>query len=249
MKKININNFNYLTKNLNILFYKFKYISNNKEKYKYFNYFNKKYNYKKLNKIIINISNIIKIKILNLSFQKYYYKKNNIKKIINNKYKKNKKLYIKTILVHLDKCYIYIFIYLKLNNINKLSFIEINFKISNFNKNNPLKLLNYLINIFNEDLIIIDYKIRGIIKNKKKYIELRKKKISSIKNYINKKIKKMYDILDVNIYQEYIFYTKMTIKKINISKYIFKKNKKIKNKKKIYNIILNEIKNIFYNKK
>lgn len=65
-----------------------------------------------------------------------------------------------------------------------------------------LKALNYLINSFSSDIAIIDYRVRGFtrdINGKKLYID---HKINSIQNYIRPDTRELYQMIDVNVYQE-----------------------------------------------
>ncbi len=227
-KKKIIYKFNNISKILNICIYKIYYISKNNKNI--INYINKKY---KFNKIFKKISLIINDNILNI------YKKN---KKLNNNNIKYKKYTINFSIIYLNNSHIYIYIYnyLKKNILN----IKIDIEIYTYNLITPLKTIDYLISIFKPNLIIIDYKIRGYIKKKNK-----NKKINSIQKYISTKNKKIYDIFDINIYNENIFQTKMIIKKININKNIINlKKKKYNKKKKIYiiKLIWKKIKKICY---
>src|SRR3546814_3433056 len=76
----------------------------------------------------------------------------------------------------------------------------------------PLKALNYLIESFESDIVIADYRVRGFtrdIKGKKHYID---HKINSIQDFLAKNIKTRFEMFDVNVYQENIHHTKMPLK-------------------------------------
>jgi S-adenosylmethionine decarboxylase len=67
----------------------------------------------------------------------------------------------------------------------------------------------------------MDYRVRGFTRDKggrKHYID---HKINSIQNFISEKTKAMYQIVDVNVYQENIFHTKMILKNFNLDNYLF----------------------------
>src|SRR3546814_7854250 len=69
----------------------------------------------------------------------------------------------------------------------------------------PLKALNYLIESFESDIVIADYRVRGFtrdIKGKKHYID---HKINSIQDFLAKNIKTRFEMFDVNVYQENIY--------------------------------------------
>ncbi len=248
-KKNKIYNSDNLIKNLNLYIYKIYYINFIKNKKIIFNYFKKKYNKIKIKNIIKKILKIINYKIINLYIKKNNFKKINIIILIKKIKKKNNKN--NNIISNINKNYIFINIYQENNFKKNIIIIKIDINIYIYGSTTVLKLINYLISKFKSDLIIIDYKIRGFsinIKNKKIFID---NKINSIQNFISKKNKNIYDLIDINIYNENIFYTKMIKKKININKnilYIKKLNLNKKKKKKIIKIIWKEIKEIYYRK-
>src|SRR3546814_19638448 len=82
----------------------------------------------------------------------------------------------------------------------------------------PLKALNYLIESFESDIVIADYRVRGFtrdIKGKKHYID---HKINSIQDFLAKNIKTRFEMFDVNVYQENIYHTKMHLKDIALDR-------------------------------
>ena len=85
----------------------------------------------------------------------------------------------------------------------------------------PLKALNFLIHSFDSDIVIIDYRVRGFtrdVNGTKYFIE---HKINSIQNYISRSTKNRYQMIDVNVYQENIFHTKMMLKEFDLDDYLF----------------------------
>jgi S-adenosylmethionine decarboxylase len=59
-------------------------------------------------------------------------------------------------------------------------------------------------------------------------------KINSIQNYISSKTRNLYQMIDVNVYQENIFHTKMLLKEFDLDNYLFGTTKKeLKNKDKV----------------
>jgi len=45
--------------------------------------------------------------------------------------------------------------------------------------------------------------------------------INSIQNFMSQDIKALYDMMDVNVYQENIFHTKMKLKAFDLNNYLF----------------------------
>ena len=84
-----------------------------------------------------------------------------------------------------------------------------------------LRALNYLIHKFESDIVIIDYRVRGFtrdVKGTKHYID---HKINSVQNFVDKQTLARYQAMDVNVYQENIFHTKMMLKDSNLDNYLF----------------------------
>src|SRR5690606_28795353 len=75
----------------------------------------------------------------------------------------------------------------------------------------PLKALNYLIHSFDSDIVTVDYRVRGFTRDVdgvKHYID---HKINSIQNYLSDDTRNDYQMIDVNVYQENTFHTKMLL--------------------------------------
>ncbi|MDP4172002.1 MAG: S-adenosylmethionine decarboxylase, partial [Bacillota bacterium] len=75
--------------------------------------------------------------------------------------------------------------------------------------------------------------------------------ISSIQNYIPHDIKDLFDMIDVNVYQENIFHTKCKLKEFDINNYLFGYTKDKLNPDELEEIterLLTEMDEIFYAK-
>ncbi|HPG92213.1 MAG TPA: S-adenosylmethionine decarboxylase, partial [Clostridia bacterium] len=86
----------------------------------------------------------------------------------------------------------------------------------------PLSTLDFLLGSFDSDIITLDYKVRGFTRDvygNKLFID---HKITSIRDYIDKKTMQKYDAIDINVFQSNIFHTKMLIKDIDLQNYLFK---------------------------
>jgi len=85
----------------------------------------------------------------------------------------------------------------------------------------PLKALNYLIHSFESDIVIMDYRVRGFtrdVRGRKHFID---HKINSIQNFLSRDTRERYQMIDVNVYQENIFHTKMRLKNLSLDDYLF----------------------------
>jgi S-adenosylmethionine decarboxylase len=85
----------------------------------------------------------------------------------------------------------------------------------------PLKALNYLIHALDSDIVTVDYRVRGFTRDvdgNKHYID---HDINSIQNYLTEDTRNAYQMIDVNVYQENTFHTKMLLKDFELDNYLF----------------------------
>jgi S-adenosylmethionine decarboxylase len=67
----------------------------------------------------------------------------------------------------------------------------------------------------------MDYRVRGFtrdVNGKKHFID---HKINSIQNFLARDTRERYQMIDVNVYQENIFHTKMVLKEFDLDSYLF----------------------------
>jgi S-adenosylmethionine decarboxylase len=152
------------------------------------------------------------------------------------------------VVAHLDKSHITVHTYPESHPDKGISTFRADIDVSTCGEISPLKALNYLINSFSSDIAIIDYRVRGFtrdISGKKLYID---HKINSIQNYIRPDTRELYQMVDVNVYQENIFHTKMILKEFDMDNYLFgtaKKELLPGEKKKIKQRLKKEMSEIF----
>jgi S-adenosylmethionine decarboxylase len=95
----------------------------------------------------------------------------------------------------------------------------------------------------------MDYRVRGFTRDvygNKHYID---HDIHSIQNYIARDTKERYQMIDVNVYQEKIFHTKMRLKELELDNYLFgidKKDLSEVDRQKIESRLEHEMLEIFY---
>ncbi|MBA1332898.1 S-adenosylmethionine decarboxylase, partial [Candidatus Endoriftia persephone str. Guaymas] len=125
------------------------------------------------------------------------------------------------VVAHLDKSHITVHTYPESHPENSISTFRVDIDVSTCGRISPLKALNYLIHSFESDIVIMDYRVRGFTRDvggKKHYID---HKINSIQNYLARDTKNRYQMMDVNVYQENIFHTKMILKEFDLDGYLF----------------------------
>jgi len=104
---------------------------------------------------------------------------------------------------------------------NGISTFRVDVDVSTCGVISPLRALNYLIHSFDSDIVTIDYRVRGMTRDldgTKHYID---HDINSIQNFLTEDTQNAYQMIDVNVYQENIFHTKMLLKDFDIDNYLF----------------------------
>uniref|UniRef100_UPI0008D8E9BB adenosylmethionine decarboxylase n=1 Tax=Leptotrichia massiliensis TaxID=1852388 RepID=UPI0008D8E9BB len=247
--KIKLYGFNNLTKTLSFNIYDICYAETEREQKDYIAYIDEQYNSERLTKILIRVAEMIGAQVLNISKQDYEpqgasvnvliaeerISPKNIDKSCNqgkpffeeigidsqSMKKGNTSQDTDTVHAHLDKSHITVHTFPEYHPDNSISTFRVDIDIATCGEISPLNTLNYLIDSFDSDIITIDYRIRGFtrdISGKKFFTD---HNITSIQDYIELEKLKIYDAIDVNVYQSNIFHTKMLIKEIRLQNYLF----------------------------
>ncbi|HOQ00740.1 MAG TPA: adenosylmethionine decarboxylase [Acetivibrio clariflavus] len=266
LKKLKLYGFNNLTKTLSFNIYDICYAKTPEDRKGYIEYIDEQYNAERLTKILTNVSNIIGANILNISSQDYEPQGASVTMLIceeeiNNSHNHEQNHsddpnqvespgpVPETVLAHLDKSHITVHTYPESHPDDGISTFRADIDVSTCGRISPLKALNFLIHSFESDIITIDYRVRGFtrdVEGKKLFID---HKINSIQNYIDTETKDQYHIVDVNVYQENIFHTKMLIKNLDLDNYLFgvsKKDLHPSERRKIKQKLKKEMTEIFY---
>lgn len=231
--KIQLYGFNNLTKTLSFNIYDICYAKTDREKKDYIAYIDEQYNSERLTNILCGVTDIIGACVLNISKQDYDPEGASVTILISEESVPPAHIdascnqgfgFLKpkdTVVAHLDKSHVTVHTYPEFHPNNEISSFRVDIDVSTCGKITPLTALDYLIGCFDSDVISMDYRIRGFtrdIDGKKYYKD---HEINSIQNYIDPKTLKKYDAIDVNVYQSNIFHTKMMLKEIKLSDYLF----------------------------
>lgn len=263
LKKLKLYGFNNLTKTLSFNLYDICYAMNPEQRKEYIEYIDEVYNAERLSKILSDVSEIIGATILNIANQDYDPQGASVTMLVAENTPINPApetsyhaeespvLSPEAIVGHLNKSHITVHTYPESHPYEGISTFRADIDVSTCGRISPLKALNYLITSFEPDIANIDYRVRGFtrdVKGTKYYID---HKINSIQNFINKQIRHKYQMIDVNVYQENIFHTKMFLKDFDLDNYLFgirEKDLPPDENKKIRNKIKREMLEIFYSK-
>lgn len=262
-KKLKLYGFNNLTKTLSFNLYDICYALTPEQHQKYIEYIDEEYNADRLVNILTEVANIIGANILNIANQDYDPQGASVTMLVaeNEVINDDEAITVEdiespgpssdAIIGHLDKSHITVHTYPENHPDKGISTFRADIDVSTCGHISPLKALNFLITSFEPDIAIIDYRVRGFtrdVSGKKYYLD---HKINSIQNFMSPQTRDMYLMIDVNVYQENIFHTKMLLKEFDLNHYLFgtdKKNLLPRERTKIKNKIKKEMLEIYYGK-
>lgn len=246
IKKLKLYGFNNLTKSLSFNMYDICYAKTPEHRREYIEYIDEQYNAQRLTAILTEVANIIGANILNIAKQDYEPQGASVTMLIS---EEPVEPMSDAVVCHLDKSHITVHTYPESHPEKGISTFRADIDVSTCGKISPLKALNYLLEQFCSDIVSIDYRVRGFtrdVNGRKLFID---HKINSIQNYIDAKKRSEYQMIDVNVYQENIFHTKMLLKEFDLDNYLFgtPKNELTTNeKRKIKQSLKKEMAEIFY---
>lgn len=229
MEKIRLHGFNNLTKTLSFNIYDICYAKTAQEKRKYIEYIDEEYSAERLTKILKEVTKIIGANILNIASQDYDPQGASVTILISEEEtginsdttESPGPLPKNSVVGHLDKSHITVHTYPESHPDDGISTFRADIDVSTCGVISPLKALNFLIHSFDSDIVTVDYRVRGFtrdVEGNKLYID---HTINSIQNYLTEDTKNDYEKIDVNVYQENIFHTKMLLKKFDLDNYLF----------------------------
>jgi S-adenosylmethionine decarboxylase len=243
LKKLKLESFNNLTKTLSFNIYDICYAPSEAARNEYIRYIDEVYNARRLTQILTEVSQIIGANVLNIAHQDYDPQGASVTMLISElpiqeeplnpeapgplradaeSDQSNLELPIKdSVVAHLDKSHVTVHTYPESHPENGIATFRADIDVSTCGKISPLRALNYLIHSFDSDIVIIDYRVRGFtrdVKGTKHYID---HKINSVQNFVDKNTLTRYQAIDVNVYQENIFHTKMMLKDTRLDNYLF----------------------------
>jgi len=227
--KLQLKDFNNLTKTLSFNIYDICYAATPKQRSEYIEYIDEQYDAERLTNILKDVSNIIGATILNIARQDYDPQGASVTMLIAEQELSNSTISSsespgplpEAVVAHLDKSHLTVHTYPESHPENGISTFRADIDVSTCGRVSPLKALNYLIHSFDSDIVTMDYRVRGFTRDiygNKHYID---HEINSIQNFISQDTKQRYQMIDVNVYQENLFHTKMMLTDYRLDDYLF----------------------------
>ncbi|WP_258867935.1 adenosylmethionine decarboxylase [Alkalilimnicola ehrlichii] len=228
--KLKLHGFNNLTKSLSFNIYDVCYAKTAEQRQAYIEYIDEVYNAERLTQILSQVADIIGANILNIARQDYEPQGASVTILIAEEELVEESEVDadpapgplpETVLAHLDKSHITVHTYPESHPDHGVSTFRADIDVSTCGVISPLKALNYLIHSFDSDIVTVDYRVRGFtrdVEGRKHFID---HEINSIQNYMSEDTKQQYRMIDVNVYQEHLFHTKMMLKELELDNYLF----------------------------
>jgi len=244
--------FNNLTKSLSFNIYDICYARTKQHQQEYIEYIDEAYNAERLTAILTEVAGIIGANILNVARQDYDPQGASVTMLISEGHHDGLHTPSKhSVVSHLDKSHITVHTYPENHPDAGISTFRADIDVSTCGRISPLKALNYLIKSFESDIVVMDYRVRGFTRNVRGMKHFIDHNVDSIQNFIASDVKERYQMVDVNVYQEYIFHTKMRLKEMDLDQYLFGEGASElppRDAKKIRERVNHEIMEIFYGK-
>ena len=242
-EKLKLYGFNNLTKSLSFNIYDICYAKTPREQQDYIKYIDAQYNSERLTKILYRVTEMIGAKVLSVSKQDYEPQGASVtfliaeeaavvsgkKKPLNcaevlqdiQETEESSLLQGETVVAHLDKSHVTVHTYPEFHPETSIATFRVDIDVATCGEITPLKTLDYLIGMFDSDIITMDYRVRGFTRNMAGRKLFMDHHMTSIQNFINKDTLDRYDAVDINIYQANLFHTKMLIKELDLKNYLF----------------------------
>lgn len=223
---IKLDGFNNLTKSLSFNIYDICYARSRESQIRYLEYVDEEYNSARLEAITEEVTRIIRAKLVQVSTQDYDPRGASVVALLNEDHPDayaGPALTVPapSLLGHLDKSHIAIHTYPEYHQLSGIATFRVDIDIATCGMISPLKALHYLLESFDSDVVIIDYRVRGFTRDQRGRKLFIDHDIGSIQDYISDDFLEAYTAYDVNIVSDNNFHTKMRKKELVLKDYFF----------------------------
>jgi S-adenosylmethionine decarboxylase len=224
MKEITLFGFNNLTKSLSFSLYKLHYIGNQPDAYNKF--IKERYNADKLNSVLTKICHAIGGNVLNIAKQDYQPQGASVTLMISEESQAQPVAMAvnESIIAHLDKSHLCIHTYPDDAPQEGIAIFRADIELSTCGIISPLKVLNHVIEAFNADVIDIDYRVRGMTRDRQGRKLFNIDKLNNISDFLCPEITKRYNISEHYFREQNLFHSKLCRNKITLDDYFFEAN-------------------------
>lgn len=215
MTKISLHGFNNLTKSLSFSLYKVDYLNEKRVHNDYNTYINSRYSANNLNTLLTKICHAIGGNVLNIAKQDYHPHGASVTLMISEEAQAD------SLVAHLDKSHLCIHTYPDDNPQGNIAIFRADIDLSTCGVISPLEVINYVIDELNADVVDIDYRIRGMTRNRAGEKLFNVDSINRISDFLSPEIINRYNINDHNFSKQNLFHTKLNKKSIELSDHTF----------------------------
>lgn len=222
--KLKLYGFNNLTKSLSFNIYDICYAKSEREQRDYIAYIDEQYNSERLTNIMYQLSDMIGAQVLSVSKQDYDPQGASVTILISDQGMRPicpGSSTAEVVLAHLNKSHITVHTYPEYHPETSIATFRVDIDVSTCGEITPLSTLDFLIGSFDSDIITMDYRVRGFTRDVSGRKLFNDNDVTSVQDYIDEKTLEKYDAVDINVYQNNIFHTKMLIKEVNLQNYLF----------------------------
>jgi S-adenosylmethionine decarboxylase len=213
--KIPLYGFNNLTKSLSFSLYRVHYLPKNQNSERYNTYINQTYSSSKLTGLLTKICHAIGGNVLNIASQDYCPQGASVTLMISEEAKPE------SLVAHLDKSHLCIHTYPEETPKNGMAVFRADIELSTCGVISPLKVLDYVIEAFSADIIDIDYRIRGMTRDKEGKKYFCDHDIIKISQYLSASTRDKYKLNDSVMPTNNLFHCKLAKREIDIQNHVF----------------------------
>ena len=221
MNEITLFGFNNLTKSLSFSLYKLHYLTSQQDSYNM--YIKERYSAGKLNTLLTKICHAIGGNVLNIAKQDYTPQGASVTLMISEESEAEPlpKTVTESLIAHLDKSHLCIHTYPEEAPQNNIAIFRADIELSTCGIISPLKVLNFVIEAFDADVIDIDYRIRGMTRDRQGKKLFNIDKLQNISDFLSTDIIENYSISEHKLREQNLFHTKLRRKVITLGNHTF----------------------------
>jgi S-adenosylmethionine decarboxylase len=224
MNEITLFGFNNLTKSLSFSLYKLHYLTSQADRYNLF--IKERYSADKLNIVLTEICHAIGGTVLNIAKQDYQPQGASVTLMISEESPNEpfSTIASESLIAHLDKSHLCIHTYPEESPQDGIAIFRADIELSTCGVISPLKVLNQVIEAFDADVVDIDYRVRGMTRDKRGKKLFNFDKLNSVSDFLSAEMTDRYHINESNFHQQNLFHTKLSRKGIRLNDYVFEEN-------------------------
>lgn len=219
VQSLRLHGFNNLTKTLSFNIYDVCWTRSAAEQQSYLRYIDAEYSSERLTRILHEVCEIIDAVVLNVARQDYEPQGSSVTMLIAEEPLRSQ--HPDSVVAHLDKSHVTVHTYPEYHPEDGASTFRADIDVATCGLISPLKALNHLIASFDSDIVIMDYRVRGFTRDVSGHKLFIDHDINSIQDYISNETLARYQTIDVNVFEENIFHTKMLLNEFALDDYLF----------------------------